>query len=551
MPKVEIPIDNTDSTVSRFVTKSVIEQLMFTFDIPPVKDIIYSQRTKVAPQTQRQKPNEALKLDVNDFIQVDYKESSDADKFDIHQYQFEYPELFQCKRLGISITPMFARKHLTLTLRYDSKSYSNLTSWLHNFERRNILLQPTSTHDIRYNFTIPEAVLAYLNQAYTAQEAVAGYGMSLKTFIEDNFATGCLLIRQNLSGKQNSLAINIKNNNTLGMFTDLPEVQETQVEPPISTLSFTYEVTYERITALILEFQYFIHNQAINLMFLRPFQKRQLENVNPLAGNLTYSQVVNQLTASTYQQPSYQDVTSTLIDGWYPSNTLKSTITKSITPIQLDSTNLYNVIETSLLSTLGYPTWFINLINSCGSIINTLYEFPIYIDLFEVNTNTINIPISVDNTNTIVTADIQLNDIINNNNYIIVNLGVGVNWNSIGVPVGTTAIIGTSFTYNGALITGMGAIVKLQLDLRSRYYLRISVITFLFQVNFKLLQKQPALLLELLQYINPNVTLNIIGNGSYVTNESLRNALNFINNSNYSSPVEALVLNTNILGKSK
>ena len=50
--KAVIPINSTDSTVSRLVVKTVIQQLMYMTEIDNVKDIIYKQRNDFSAQNQ-------------------------------------------------------------------------------------------------------------------------------------------------------------------------------------------------------------------------------------------------------------------------------------------------------------------------------------------------------------------------------------------------------------------------------------------------------------------------------------------------------------------
>ena len=51
---------------------------------------------------------------------------------------------------------------------------------------------------------------------------------------------------------------------------------------------------------------------------------------------------------------------------------------------------------------------------------------------------------------------------------------------------------------------------------------------YLYKFNYLYLQKQPSQLLQLLQYLNPNVTLDILGDNGYATTESILAAVNLI-----------------------
>lgn len=531
--KVVIPVIDTDSTVTRLVAKSTITQLLFSSEIDYIKDIIYTQRNNVAPQSQFYNEDEPVKLDGGDYIRVEYSESDDPDIYDINKYQNEYPYIFLNRALGISIAPMYSRKHLELSLTYESKSYGVLTTWLNAFNRRLLNSNAMDMHNITYEYSVPNEALIYLSQTHTAQENVAGYGMTLRDFLLNSFTTEGLAVRQNLDGNKSAITIYVKNTNCLGLYTQLPGVQETSIDPPASKLTFTYVLTYERITGVNLNFQTYIHNQVIDLTILQRFFDRRQHLAAPY-GVPTASESLQAVTQRGYGPTSWPSTDSQINDGWRPTLVPRYSITDIIAPIQLDSTNLIGVLNTNLLTYYNYPTWLITLMGQYNTLVTNLYAWPIYFELFEVNTYTSNIPIQLNPDLNLVSADISITNLVLNNTYVVTNLGTNINWLSIGIPSTVTPAIGTVFTYNGTAITGNGdAVVKLQLDLRSRYYLRVSRITNLFNVDFRALQSQPALLLELLQFINPNVTLTTIGNGTYVTSDSLATALKLINNSEH------------------
>ena len=78
MPKLVVPVSDTDSTVSRLIARSVIDQLMFSTEMPLIQDVLYVQRGGIAAMAQVNAPGEALKLDIENHLFVEYRETIDA-----------------------------------------------------------------------------------------------------------------------------------------------------------------------------------------------------------------------------------------------------------------------------------------------------------------------------------------------------------------------------------------------------------------------------------------------------------------------------------------
>ena len=471
--KVVIPITNSESTVTRLIVKSVIEQLMYTTEMAEIADIQYIPRGGITAMAQMNTVEEPLKLDVENHIQVEYKETTN-DQFDYSKYQFEYPAIFKASALGIQILPMHSKVQLEMTLTYKSKSYSDLTLWLAAFNRRLLNTVAMSYHDVLYNYTLPTDAMAYLTQVYDLMEAVAPYDITLNTFLQHHFCTEGIIVRQNLNDSKQAMAINVKNTGCIGTFTQLPEIVETSKEPPMSQVSFTYVLDYDRVNAIILEYQMYIHNQVIDLVFLRKYEDRRY-HANPHAGNRTFTQAVNAVTQNQYGVADYPDAGTNTGDGWAPTTIPPSTYTATVFPIQLDLTNLVDILDLTLLSQFNYPAWLISLMRVHSDKLCAFGVWPVNLELFEVNATNTLMPIFVN-------SEFHLTS-------------------------------------------------KLVLNPRNRYYVRVSVLTNLLKMDFSAMQKDPWNLNALLQWIDPAVNLTIIGNGSWVTNDSLWAALNLINRS--------------------
>ena len=494
--KIIVPVSNTENTVSRLSVKSIVEQLMFSESILNVDEIIYIPRGGVNKQNQLNKPEEALKLEVNNFLQIEYKETDTEAYFDFDKYHKEFAPIFSNKKLGVSLTPKFIRTDLELTFTYKSKSYNDLVNWLNTFKQKYLRASTSNYQTLTYNYTLNKDILAYLHSVYDLTENVAGYNISLETFMNNSLVANSPTVRCNFSNEQKALAINVAVAGCLGIFTAIPSEIETTKEPPSSSISFTYTVTYERIVATILEYQLFIHNQLIDISYLKKYADRR-PHFDQHTQNLTFSQSINVATKNIYGITSYPLDYSNETDGFqYPEN-YTFMATAASTNIVLDLTNLYDILDLHLLTELGLPDWLVTVLShyTNSNVLCIPYLWAVLFEVFEVNEFVNRIPIRVDS-NFHLTSLVELNP-------------------------------------------------------RNRYYLRVSVNSELLRVNFDWLLNQPATLLQLLQYIYPKANFTTIVNGNRANTDSLRKLFRIMQSAPREIYIQPTVMSSTIITRRK
>jgi len=468
MPNVRIPVETTDSTITRLVAKSIITELLYDTNSIPLDDIIYIQRggkNIIAQPTANAEPR---KLDVGDYFQVEYTEKYLEDYFDPNITQSEFPVIFRDTALGIQLAPMHKRVKLTLNATFRVKSYDTLTQWLNAFKNKITLTQSNNYHDLYYNYTIPDAALAYINCVYQLTESVAPYGNTLAEYLKLHFSTQGIVVRQNMTGTQQSTCVNVKNMNCLGFFSQEPEDQTTSTEPPISEITFTYEVIYDKVSAINLTYQLYIHNQIVDVSYLAPYTTRTGLPVSTET-NMTVSQAVNYVTndSSVYVDPNLP-----ANDGWRPDSIYRNMSAVFNIPIKLDSNDLTNVIDINDLVNYSIPEQLITYMLLAKSYIFLPYQWVVYIECYEVGSSIRPVPLIINTNETIIRSQYPL-------------------------------------------------------DLRKRHYLRLLSNFDLSKMDFSLLRLNYDMLLYLLQWLNYQVTLNKLGLNS-VSTLSIQNAINLI-----------------------
>jgi hypothetical protein len=402
MPRVIVPLNNTDNTVTRLIIKSAMEQLLYHLNITTMEDIIYIPRaSKQNAQPQQHRPNEPIRLDTEELIKVEYEELFDVDNRDITKYQMEYPAIFNEPKLGIKVYPTYARSKITLTVTFASKSYDRALQWLINFRRALQLSVATATLNLEYTYTIPDEILAYIVQAHTLSENVAGYGTDLKTFVNTNFCERGLEIRSNGVGKS-KLIMAIKNTGVAGIYDEIPEKIEQQKEPPLTNFTFSYYFFYDRADGLILEYQHYIHNQLMDLSIIHPFGDRRYHG-NPIEGHMSFSHSIIMATDSPTAPMHYIGNGSHITDGWVPKLTPGDYKVNLLLPIILNPLNLKEIINLNDLIPYGFTPELISQMILLRDKLNKQGKTFVLFEVFEVDDKETRVSFTVDAAGNIIT----------------------------------------------------------------------------------------------------------------------------------------------------
>lgn len=475
MAHVIIPVNNTDATVTKLAAEHSVRTIMGKLKIPRIEQIKYIPRGDRSNVSPLGNTDNALQLDTDKYLIVQYNETFDTDVIDSSASVMEHPPLFVNKAIGVVAVPLYRRVKLEMTISYRSTNYDDLTLWLNEYRSWKQNSVTSMYHDIAYNYTIPSALMEYLNQCYQLTESLAPYGNSLKTFMLSGFGSVGLNIRKNMIGTKERLVYNGVMERCLGIFTSEPDIVDATKEPPVSVISFTYVLRYERISSVKLIYQKYVHNQVIDLTILNRYFSHQ-PFFNQHTAQRTASQNIEDITSSQFNTtPQFIRIPGD-DDGWVPNQTTRDMEVITITPIRVDPFNKKSIFSLNDLPELGYTQPLTDNIKGYYQSLLIPYVFFFYIEIFEVNSRTYKIPIEIK-------PDFNIQS-------------------------------------------------KIDMDLRSRHYMQISLCMNLSKIDFSVLRHHPLLLKYFFNLYDPNIQLEVIGNGRYVTDRAILKAVNLINNTN-------------------
>jgi len=424
MPIITASLKDESITIMRPIVKSVITQLLHLFNYSSIRDIIYIPRGGHAATKQTENTIEANKLSTEEYLEVEYREDFIDSYRNPDQYQFEFPPVFSIPELGINVRPFCQRASLNIKLKYVSRSYTIIKTWQDIIKQFLLIRNPFYYHDVYYNYTIPDEILAYIRQVYELTETVAPYNRTLSEFTQTYFAKDVLSVRQNLNDSRRALAVNVKNIGCLGQMTDLPDIEETGKSPPRTSSSITYTLEFDLPTALILEYQHYIHNQKIDLQFLQHLHS-PIYDGSLHAGVKTFSGVIQNLTYTkqkTLRDPIYTD------DRWTVTTPYKNNYPILILPIKVDQLNLKFVLNLYELIKYEFPQPILDILFQFKDIITHLNKGFLYLELFEVGAKETRIGLEIDSEANILTKpDLDLRKRHYFVMYLNTNLG-GLDW---------------------------------------------------------------------------------------------------------------------------
>lgn len=271
MIKIMMPIPDIDSTITRPITTSVIEQLKRVTGIPIAMDIANPGENGALPQTDsviqqtgydrdltgfRTSSRSMINITVEDNLVADHVLATPIMKSDA-----EF--IFHDDKLGIVMIPTYALSKLTINiaLRFGSKKAAN--SWMQQLNAKISTGLENIRHTLTYSYNIPHELLFLLMKVHELRENQAGYGDTLQDWLKESFNKR-LRIVTNTGGKQATFTIAEDQIDASGRFdTEIVPQPQSGNEVGSYVFNLTYEVMYRRPTNVIIEYPELIHNQYL------------------------------------------------------------------------------------------------------------------------------------------------------------------------------------------------------------------------------------------------------------------------------------------------
>jgi hypothetical protein len=187
----------------------------------------------------------------------------------------EHPMIFSDTATRTFITPIYTTTNLSITYRLKSTSKVDAFRWYERMRVSVSAMQEMNIHSIQYHYTIPKDILTFLDMIYRYREATEPYNQSKVEYYLSCFSNRITAL-SDTKGTNSKLAIQEIQSRIVGQyeFMPLPDKPEKDNETGLWSVGFIYRLTYEKPTALNVEFPVMVHNrllpESLNSLNARP-----------------------------------------------------------------------------------------------------------------------------------------------------------------------------------------------------------------------------------------------------------------------------------------
>jgi hypothetical protein len=180
--------------------------------------------------------------------------------------QAEMPAVFDDRKLGISLRPIYQYSDIELEFKYTSKSRQDATQWRDRLVTKFAENMTSVQHEVYYEIPINEEILQTLAYFHELRENIAGYGDTLSEYIASIQRRQLKVIGTTKDGdfSRTTVVIPEKQAQAQGWFA-FSEVPKEVKEDGLSTwtIDFTYKAVYHRCVQLYFVYPLMIHQQHV------------------------------------------------------------------------------------------------------------------------------------------------------------------------------------------------------------------------------------------------------------------------------------------------
>jgi hypothetical protein len=282
MPKITTELASNYENITRPVAMGVARDVMRLSDID-LKTPVYmpGEFDAIAQQGGEDKPDD-INFGSNRRVKVIVEEVIRNESV-MQQIikQNEMPTMFEDRRLGISIRPVYMQSDITLTFQYICASRVQAKKWVDGIAARRAENRTSTQHQLEYDIPIQEGLLALLTHLHTLRENVSGYGESLPVwFKECQQRPFQLLATQDGDIAKSIVSVPEKQVQVVGWweFTDIPK-ESKNGDTSTWTIEFSYKFMYHRCTHLYIVYPLMVHQQHIAIEYFDPKPRFSLEDL--------------------------------------------------------------------------------------------------------------------------------------------------------------------------------------------------------------------------------------------------------------------------------
>lgn len=268
MPKIILPLNGIEESVTRPVMLEIARQLMQATGIAATTPIFYPGDLEKAQQPISNLGNpEGVNPTLHDerlSLVVDEVATED-ELYRAVGFRAEEHYVYRDDKLDAFIRPIYSDSTVTMNFIYRTVDKNQAIRWRNDVRGRLGAMRNQFLHTVTYHYLLPEEFIVILKEVHRLREAVAPYGQSYDEYFRlHTTQRASLLTTQAGTEAQWGVAENEMRISGWFDFTLEPEKEAKEGEGAAWSVGFTYNFHYQKPIQALLAYPLVVHNQLLD-----------------------------------------------------------------------------------------------------------------------------------------------------------------------------------------------------------------------------------------------------------------------------------------------
>lgn len=257
---------NDDPAITRNVVNSIIKTLSGKLSLPQLLRIEYWGDIGSAPQSGSSTDGAAddVKLVTDGKITVDVDEDYDEDSLINHAVkQREEPAYWVDPLLKLMLRPVRTQSMVQMSFTYRAPTRTAANRFRNSIKMLAAGGRETHLHELQYHIPMPHEFIILAGDVHNKRELQGGYGDKFGKYLKDH--THATITTISIDGSKPTLVISERQLPVLGWFGEIVVSKlGKDDESPTYTVTFDYNVQYQRIIGFVIDYPLMVHNQLLD-----------------------------------------------------------------------------------------------------------------------------------------------------------------------------------------------------------------------------------------------------------------------------------------------
>jgi len=285
MLQSKVTLGEQDTTLLRSASLSLVDNIKFILNLPNKLKLDLDDNDNIDRVKKTNDKIETVSSSLTEELKIRYEDgiAENMNNSMIHRSK-NMKSIYKDDSTLTSITPLYSKHKMTLTLTYFNKSKSSVTSLVNKLNQKMVAGSNNYVNDITYSYPLPDYVLYLLSHINNLKnkryEEAVDFDDNLAMYTDDRFVV-------NHSGTDDSskasLSIGETQEGLIGYFEgNLNDIKKDfDSETNRWYIDFSYSVVYDYPTQLLLQYPILIFNTVIDKRFMKFVNNKKI----PVNGN--------------------------------------------------------------------------------------------------------------------------------------------------------------------------------------------------------------------------------------------------------------------------